>query len=149
MIRENPAGHAHIGGRAADKLDFVDIAGPFYEIGMDRSTAPQYNASTNILPLMLWKWEMDRHDTFELGDGTESQTFASDISITTEFNVMVYAVCFPEFNGSGEGIWHDPTFSVYMVFKGEAFWAIVVLIAGVGLVGVATILIKRRKDRRF
>ncbi|MCK4371143.1 MAG: hypothetical protein KAW03_08755, partial [Candidatus Lokiarchaeota archaeon] len=106
-------------------------------------------ASTNILPLMLWKWEMERHDTFELGDGTESKTFASDISITTEFNVMVYAVCFPEFNGTGQGIWHDPTFSVYMVFEGESFWAIVVLIAGVGLVGVATILIKRRKDRRF
>ena len=139
----------YIGGKAADKLDFVDIAGPFYEIGMDRSTAPQYNASTNILPLMLWKWEMERHDTFELGDGTESKTFASDISITTEFNVMVYAVCFPEFNGTGQGIWHDPTFSVYMVFEGESFWAIVVLIAGVGLVGVATILIKRRKDRRF
>ncbi len=139
----------YIGGKAADKLDFVDIAGPFYEIGDDRSTASQYNASTNTLPLMLWKWEMERHDTFELGDGTESKTFASDISITTEFNVMVYAVCFPEFNGSGEGIWHDPTFSVYMVFEGESFWAIVVLIAGVGLVGVATILIKRRKDRRF
>ena len=139
----------YIGGKAADKLDFVDIAGPFYEIGMDRSNATQYDASTNILPLMLWKWEMERHDTFELGDGTESKTFASDISITTEFNVMVYAVCFPEFNGTGQGIWHDPTFSVYMVFEGESFWAIVVLIAGVGLVGVATILIKRRKDRRF
>ncbi len=139
----------YIGGRAADKLDFVDIAGPYYELGVDRPTATKYNASTNILPLVLWKWEMDRHDTFELGDGTESQTFASDISVRTEFNVMVYAVCYPEFNGGGEGVWHDPTFSVYMVFEDEGFWALIVLIAGVGLVGVATILIKRRKDRRF
>jgi hypothetical protein len=139
----------YIGGRASQKLDFVDIAGPYYELGMDRSSANRYNASTNILPLVLYEWELDRHDTFTFGNGTTSQTFASDIRITTEFNVMVYAVCYPEFDGSGQGIWHDPTFSVYMVFGTEGFWALVVLIAGVGLVGVATILIKRRKDKRF
>ena len=66
----------------------------------------------------------------------------------TELNVMVWAVCYPEFN-EGTGIWHDPTFSVYMIFESEGFWALIVLIAGVGLVGVATILIKRRKDSRF
>ncbi|MFX1280403.1 MAG: hypothetical protein ACFFA3_13425 [Promethearchaeota archaeon] len=139
----------YIGKKAAQKLDFVDIAGPFYEYGMDRTTAPQYNASTNIMPLLLWEWEMDRHDTFTFENGTTSQTFASDISITTEFNVMVYAVCYPEFNGLAYGVWHDPTFSVYMVFQSEGFWALIVLIAGVGLVGVATVLIKRRKDSRF
>jgi len=139
----------YIGRRTGQKLDFVDIAGPFYELGLDRSTATKYNASTNTLPLMLWKWEMDRHDTFTLGDESTSTTFASNIRIQMEFNVLVYAVCYPEFNGAGQGIWHDPTFSVYMVFEGEGFWALVVLIAGVGLVGVATILIKRRKDRQF
>ncbi|MCK4779197.1 MAG: hypothetical protein KAT57_03370, partial [Candidatus Lokiarchaeota archaeon] len=139
----------YIGGRATDKLDFVDIAGPYYELGNVEDTATRYNASTGILPLVLWKWEMERHDTFELGDGSESKTYASDIRIRTEFNVMVYAVCYPEFNGDGEGVWHDPTFSVYMVFEDEGFWALVVLIAGVGLVGVATILIKRRKDRSY
>lgn len=139
----------YIGRGTGQKLDFVDIAGPFYELGMDRSTATKYNASTNILPLMLWKWEMNRHDTFTLGDETASTTFASNIRIKTEFNVLVYAVCYPEFNGTGKGIWHDPTFSVYMVFESEGSWAVIVLIAGVGLVGVATVLIKRRKDRRF
>lgn len=139
----------YIGRHTSQKLDFVDIAGLYYQLGTDKSTAPQYNASTSILPLELWRWEMERHDTFELGDGTESQTFASDIRISTEFNVMVYAVCYPEFNGTGLGIFHDPTFSVYMVFESEGFWALIVLIAGVGLVGVATILIKRRKDQRF
>ena len=139
----------YIGRRTGQKLDFVDIAGPFYELGMVRETATKYNATTNILPLMLWKWEMSRHDSFTLGDETVSTTFASDIRIKTEFNVLVYAVCYPEFNGSGKGIWHDPTFSVYMVFESEGFWALIVLISGVGLVGVATVLIKRRKDRRF
>jgi hypothetical protein len=139
----------YIGKGAADKLDFVNISGPYYEIGMSRPTAVRYDASTNILPLVLWNWEMERHDTITLEGETSSQTFASDIRINTEFNVMLYAVCYPEFDGTGEGIWHDPTFSVYMVFQGEGFWALIVLIAGVGLVGVATILIKRRKDRRF
>ena len=139
----------YIGKEASQKLDFVDIAGPYYEYGTERATAPQYNASTNIMPLILWTWEMDRHDTFTFQNGTDSQTFASDISINTEFNVMIYAVCYPEFNGLGYGVWHDPTFSVYMVFQSEGFWALIVLIAGIGLVGVATVLIKRRKDSRF
>jgi hypothetical protein len=139
----------YLGKGTADKLDFVNISGPYYEIGMSRPTAVRYDASTNILPLMLWTWEMERHDTITLEGETSSTTFASDIRINTEFNVMLYAVCYPEFDGTGEGIWHDPTFSVYMVFQGEGFWALIVLIAGVGLVGVATILIKRRKDRRF
>lgn len=139
----------YIGRGTVEKLDFVNISGPYYEIGMDRPTAIKYDASTNILPLMLWRWEMDRHDTFTLSDETTAQTFASNIRVNTEYNVMIYAVCYPEFDGTGEGIWHDPTFSVYMVFQGEGFWALIVLIAGVGLVGVATILIKRRKDRRF
>ncbi|MFW9989272.1 MAG: hypothetical protein ACFFC3_11495 [Candidatus Odinarchaeota archaeon] len=139
----------YIGRRAEEKLDFVDIAGPFYRLGDDNETASEFDASTNILPLVLYKWELDRHDTFELANGTESKTYASDIRIRTEFDVMVYAVCYPEFNGTGQGVWHDPTFSVYMVFGEEGFWAIIVLIAGVSLVGVATILIKRRKDRRY
>lgn len=139
----------YIGRRAEEKLDLVDIAGPFYRLGDDNETASEFDASTNILPLVLYKWELDRHDTFKLANGTESKTYASDIRIRTEFDVMVYAVCYPEFNGTGQGIWHDPTFSVYMVFGEEGFWAIILLIAGVSLVGVATILIKMRKDRRY
>ena len=61
---------------------------------------------------------------------------------------MAYAVCFPAFEG-GSGIWHDPTFSVFMVFEATGFWALILLVAGIGLLGVATILIKRRKDARF
>jgi hypothetical protein len=91
--------------------------------------------------------EHERHDSFTIAGGEEVSTFASDIRIQTELSVMVYAVCYPQFE-DGTGIWHDPTFSVYMVFQGEGFWALIVLLAGVGLVGVATILIKRSKDRR-
>jgi len=36
-----------------------------------------------------------------------------------------------------------------MVFEAQGFWALILLVAGIGLVGVGTILIKRRKDARF
>ena len=129
-----------------DKLDFVDIAGPNYFYGAEGTTdnAP---ASTAILPVALFEAEKNAHQTFE-GTPDEVDTFAADISLNITFSVMVYAVCFPMFE-DGSGIWHDPTFSVFMVFEATGFWALILLVAGVGLVGVATILIKRRKDSRF
>ncbi len=136
----------YLSPKIRDKLDFVDIAGPEYIYGsiIANDTAP---ASTSILPVALFEAEVDKHETFE-GTPGEVETFAADIKLNVSFNVMVYAVCFPEFE-NGNGIWHDPTFSVYMVFEAKGFWALILLIAGVGLIGVATILIKRRKDNRF
>ncbi len=129
-----------------DKLDFVDIAGPNYFYGAEGTTdtAP---ASTSILPVALFEVEANTHKTFE-GTPGEVDTFAADIGLNVTFSVMVYAVCFPMFE-DGSGIWHDPTFSVFMVFEATGFWALILLVAGVGLLGVATILIKRRKDSRF
>jgi len=136
----------YLSPKIRDKLDFVDIAGPEYFYGAEGSInhAP---ASTSILPVALFEVEVDKHETYE-GTPGEVETFAADIRLNVSFNVMVYAVCFPMFE-DGSGIWHDPTFSVFMVFEAKGFWALILLIAGVGLVGVATILIKRRKDMRF
>lgn len=139
----------YLGKNIKDKLDFVDIAGPDYTYGAEgsTSTAP---ATTNILPVALFEVEANAHETFE-GD-EDVAPFAADIGLNITFNVMVYAVCFPNFGdqpSTGPGIWHDPTFSVFMVFDAPGFWALILLISGVGLVGVATILIKRRKDNRF
>ncbi len=137
----------YLGSRAQNELEFVDIAGPDYEYGSEiaKSTAP---ASTSIIPVLVWLLERERHDTVVAAGGTEVGTYSSEIRVQAEFSVLVWAVSYPQFE-NGTGIWHDPTFSVYMVFESEEFWAIIVLIAGVGLVGVATVLIKRRKDRRF
>ncbi len=137
----------YLGSRAQDELEFIDIAGPDYEYGSEtfKSTAP---ASTSIIPVLVWLLEHERHDTVVAAGGTEVGTYSSEISVQAEFSVLVWAVSYPQFE-NGTGIWHDPTFSVYIVFESEEFWALIVLIAGVGLVGVATVLIKRRKDRRF
>jgi hypothetical protein len=125
-----------------DYVDFVDIAGPYYEYGPSKERA---NASTSIIPLALWEGQQEHERTFE--DVEHEQTVAQNVTIRTDLNVMLYAVCYPEFE-EGNGIWHDPTFSVYMVFEAKGVWAIVLLIAGVSLFGVATVLIKRYKDRR-
>jgi len=130
-----------------DKLDFVDIAGPGYLLvnGSDRE---RYSASTSIIPIALWEGEEHRSHT-DVEDKDDTDDFAADVDAAAEWNILLYAVCYPDFNGSGKGIWHDPTFSVYMVFTPEepGFWALILLIAGVGLAGVATILIKRKKDK--
>ncbi len=136
----------YLPGKIRGKLAFVDIAGPDYYYGPEGTTtsAPAY---TSILPVALFEVEANAHETFE-GTPGEVDTFAADIGLNITFSVMVYAVCFPMFE-DGSGIWHDPTFSVFMVFEATGFWALILLVAGVGLVGVATILIKRRKDMRF
>ncbi len=134
----------YLGG--SEPLDFVDIAGPYYDYG--NVTLPRRdNASTSIIPLAVWTGEMERHDTFVPPSETDVKPFATDIRVNISFTVVAYAVCYPEFE-DGTGIWHDPTFSVFMTFQTPEFWALIVLIAGIGLVGVATILIKRRKDMR-
>ncbi len=137
----------YLGTKAQDELEFIDIAGPDYEYGSEsaRLTDP---ASTSMIPILVWIMEHEQHDTYTVEGGGEVSTYSSDIRVQVEFNVLVWAVCYPKFE-DGSGIWHDPTFSVYMVFQSEEFWALIVLIAGVGLVGVATVLIKRRKDSRF
>ena len=138
----------YLGGAfGSNELDFVDIAGPDYLYGAEgtSTTAP---ATSSIIPLALYNAEIERHDTFQDDSGEDFATFATDISLNVSFNVLAYAVCFPMFE-DGNGIWHDPTFSVYMVFEAQGFWALILLVAGVGLVGIGAILIKRRKDARF
>ncbi len=137
----------YLGG--SEPLDFVDIAGPFYDYGPEEiASRSRDNASTAIIPLAVWTGEMERHDTFVPPSETDVEPFATDIRVNISFTVVAYAICYPEFE-NGAGIWHDPTFSVFMTFQAPEFWALILLIAGVGLVGVATILIKRRKDMRI
>jgi hypothetical protein len=133
---------------ADDHLDFVDIAGPGYLLGNSTKKA-RYTANSSTIPFALWEGEQHTRETdFDDKDDTDDD-FSADVDAAAEWNILLYAVCYPDFNGTGLGIWHDPTFSVYMVFTPEepGFWALILLIAGVGLAGVATILIKRRKDK--
>ena len=133
-----------------DKLEFVNIAGPGYLLGIEGNKT-RYQANTSIIPIALWEGESQMHETNPGDEDDTSDDYATDTKAEAKWNIMLYAVCYPDFNGSGMGIWHDPTFSVYMVFTPESagFWSLILLIAGIGLAGVATILIKRRKDNRL
>ena len=135
-----------------DKLDFVDIAGPGYWIGNEsKSERVLRPANTSIIPFALWQGEAQTRETNPGDKDDTKDDYATDTEIEATWNIMLYAVCYPDFNGTGMGIWHDPTFSMYMVFTPEEpeFWALILLIAGIGLAGVATVLIKRRKDSKF
>jgi hypothetical protein len=134
-----------------NKLEFVDIAGPGYWIGNRTELASVTEAdlkdpTTNIIPIGLWQAEEESHNTFSTGEGEDVNIYAGDLRISANFSVMAYAVCYPEFNGTGDGIIHDPTFNVFMIFEPTAFWALILLIGGISILGIATILIKRKKD---
>ncbi|TXT62057.1 MAG: hypothetical protein BAJALOKI3v1_680001 [Promethearchaeota archaeon] len=134
-----------------NKLEFVDIAGPGYWIGNRSELASATDTdlkepTTNIIPLGLWEAEEESHNNFKTGAGEDVNIYAGDLRISANFSVMAYAVCYPEFNGTGDGIIHDPTFNVFMIFEPTAFWALILLIGGISILGIATILIKRKKD---
>jgi len=139
-----------------EKLEFIDLASEPYQIGAaDADGNPvddtDYSPTTAYVPVGLWEATGEAHQTNKGDTDTETDDFTTDVKVEASFNIGLYAVCYPMFNGTGNGIWHDPTFSVYMVFTPQdaGFWALILLIAGVGLVGIATVLIKRRKDNRF
>ncbi len=135
----------YIGGPFQDKLEFVNITGPGYYLN-----GTHYNANTSIIPLGLWEGEMNRRDTFQDSSGTSSQAYASEIAVQVDFNVMAYAVCYPEFNSSGQAIIHDPTFNVFMVFPPEeGILAIIILSALIAPFGVATVIITMLKRRKM
>lgn len=128
------------------QLPFVDMAGPGYEYGTE-SSRTNASVSTSIMPTALWEGQKSQYEVFEGDEETTSDDFGAQIDVTIDFNIMLYAINYPHFDGYN-GIWHDPTFSVYMIFESQGFWALILLIAGVSLVGVATILLKRRKERQ-
>ncbi|MHA1292890.1 MAG: hypothetical protein ACTSQJ_09510 [Promethearchaeota archaeon] len=142
-----------------DKLDFIDIGGYDYQLGADfdgdkkpDAGATSHTPNTALVPLALWTYEAEAHNTSAgKTESTADTQFRTDVSLEMSFNVLFYGICYSEWNGTGAGIWHDPTFTVYMVFTPESagFWALILLVAGLALLGIATILIKRRKDARF
>ncbi len=127
----------------------VDIAGPGYDIyGFPGGTKNTFNASTQTIPVGLFTVDaqagMDYTDSKMSGGG-----FTANAILGVEFAVMLYSVNYPEFsNFSGGQIIHDPTFSIFMTFEAGTYWAIILLVGVVALVGVAAILITRSKNNR-
>ena len=81
----------------------------------------------------------------------DSQNATNSFSVSGFLNIeasmLIYAVSYPAWDGSGMKIAHDPTFSVFMTWDNPGFWAVILVVAGISLVAVAAILITRRKNR--
>jgi len=130
----------------AEKVPFVDIAGPHYIQGANETAGIKYPANTSIIPLGLFESGVSDFST-HINEEDLSASFTSEGFIQTDLNVMLYSVNYPTFNGLGEGIFHDPTFSVFMTWEAQSIISIVLLLGGITLIGVATILITRRKNK--
>ncbi len=122
----------------------VDIAGPGYYLNGDYGTV--YPAATTTIPLAWMNLTANAQATYIDAD-TPSNSFQVSGFLGLETAILIYAVSYPEFNGSGAQIDHDPTFSVFMTWDNPGFWAVILVVAGISLVAVAAILITRRKNR--
>jgi len=130
---------------SGQELEFVDIAREDYSYGENPGDNWD-DAQSSIIPVALYEMEVNAHRSYDVGSTEEYDPYAADVNLTLSYNVLGYAVSYPQFNGGTNGIWHDPTFNVFMVFEPTAFWALILLVGGVSILGVATVLIKRKKD---
>ncbi len=146
-------------GRGDNYLDFVDITGDNYILGQKATLngepigGTSYEANSAIELSGLWKLQGDSCELHTGDIDTIKDDFSPDFGYNISNNVMFYANCYSNFSdNNAPGIWHDPTFYIYMVFIREttSFWPILFVIMGVGLAGIATIMIiifKRRGVR--
>ncbi|MFX1281950.1 MAG: hypothetical protein ACFFA3_21555 [Promethearchaeota archaeon] len=143
-------------GGGDNYLNFVDIAGDNYILGQKSTLngepigGTSYKANSAIELSGLWKLQGDA-DELHTGDiDTIKDDFSPEFSNNITNNVMFYANCYSNFSDyNAAGIWHDPTFFIYMVFIREStsFWPILLLTMGVGLAGITTIIIIILKRR--
>jgi len=143
----NVSGQIKVGDYTGDlPVAAVDIAGPDYEQGLDEGVKTSYAASTCTIPLAFL--DFDANAQMKYYDvATPSQSFQAGGFLNITASILIYAVNYPTWNGSGQGLWHDPTFSIFMSWDNPGFWAVILVIAGITLVAVAAILITRRKNR--
>ncbi len=140
---------AATGTAAIPMVARVDIAGPSYDIYEHLGGAKHtQKASTQIIPLALYTLDaqagVDYTSSAMTGGG-----FTANAFLGVEFSVMLYSVNYPAFSDySGGEIVHDPTFSIFMTFEAGTYWAIILLVGVVALVGIAAVLITRSKNNR-
>jgi hypothetical protein len=136
--------------RGGNYLDFVDITGDKYILGQKASSegnpigGTSYKANSAVELSGLWKLQGDAYES-HMGDiGKRNDDFSPDFSYNMSNNVLYYAICYSNFSDhNGAGIWNDPTFHIYMVFLREStsFWPILLVIMGIGITGIATVII--------
>lgn len=146
----NQTGQIKVGDKTGNlPVAGVDIAGPGYWLDLEPGQANTTNAlpaSTTTIPL-AWMNYTARAQANYVDSQNATNSFSVSGFLNIEASMLIYAVSYPDWDGSGMKIAHDPTFSVFMTWDNPGFWAVILVVAGISLVAVAAILITRRKNR--
>ncbi|MHA1339833.1 MAG: hypothetical protein ACTSRZ_06785 [Promethearchaeota archaeon] len=124
-------------------LAAIDIAGPDYQQGNPPSSYP---AKTTLIPLAFFGLNLGAHVQY-IDDQNPNASFKADGFLEIQTSIVLYAVAYPTWDGSGDQLIHDPTFSIFMTWENPGFWAVILVVGSVTLVAVAAILITKKKNR--
>jgi hypothetical protein len=124
----------------------VDIAGPQYIQNTSAGVETLHNASTCTIPMAFLDFDASSKVSYsDYQNPTQSLNINGMLAI--EASIMIYCVNYPTWNGSGDELIHDPTFSVFMEWDNPGFIAVFLAIGSLTLVAVAAIMITKRKNR--
>ncbi|MCF2138608.1 MAG: hypothetical protein K9W44_00965 [Candidatus Lokiarchaeota archaeon] len=121
----------------------IDIAGPDYEKTTPDDVTTTHPAKTTTIPTVYAEWEGKNSETYTQEDNSTARI---NSTVNFDFSLLLYAVSYDAFSSSGDQIIHDPTFSIFIVSENPGFWAVILVVGSVSLVGVAAFLITRRKN---
>ena len=109
------------------------------------SNIPQ---KTNIIPTVFAEWEGQNSETYVQEDNSTGRV---NSTVNVDLSLLIYAVSYDTFGQDGSGytsgdeIVHDPTFSIFITREISVPWAVILVVAGVGMVGIAAYVINKKK----
>jgi len=140
---KNETGKIEVGDVNKTKpLAAIDIAGPKYTQTLGTNTTSA-DATTNIIPFAQASYNGYAQEGYAQKDKTVGVLGGT---LTVEFSMVMYVVAYPTFDGSGAQLTHDPTFSIYITMTNKSAIAVLIIILVVALVGIAAVLITKKKN---
>jgi hypothetical protein len=124
----------------------IEIAGPKYIQNDLNGLVGEYEAKTTTIPLAFL--DFDASSKVSYADyANPTQSLNVDGVLAIEASIMIYCVNYPTWDGSGDELIHDPTFSVFMEWDNPGFIAVFLAVGSLALVAIAAIMITKRKNR--
>ena len=145
-VYSQASGKINVGDETGDlPVAAVDIAGPEYT-QKNETASNQYTATTTTIPLAFIDFDASSKVNYaDYQDQTQSVEIAGIVEINA--SAMIYCVSYEHWNGSGDELIHDPTFTVFMEWDNPGFIAVFLAVGSLALVAIAAIMITKRKNR--
>lgn len=130
----------------------IDIAGPDYNQTAPDGTVTNHPARTTIIPTVFAEWEGQNSETYVQEDNSTGRI---NSTVNVDLSLLMYAVSYDTFGQDGTGytsgdeIVHDPTFSIFITKEISIPWAVILVVGGVGMVGIAAFLLNKKKMSKF